>query len=292
MLFALDPSELETLKQFPLDAEFVGAQMLIVRFRTDPAVVEEVLPNGLHPGAEPSGVAFVASYPETNFDCVYNEGALFLECERKGERGLYCLAMPVDDDIAMISGREIHGFPKKMAEDIRLERTGSRVVGSVTRRGIEIIRIEAELEGPAGTRELGLIGPPVTDEQGRPAREVASFLYKYFPSTDRKSFDYIPRLVRQSTLMRPRPGLERGRSTLQLGHSTRDPLGDIPVREVTDTYFGVFDNTMLPGAVVGHAWNMPHFVPHAFFKTDVIACQLARAREEGSHATLEIEATG
>ncbi len=31
---------------------------------------------------------------------------------------MYCLSMPVDDDMAMAGGREAFGYPKKMAEVI------------------------------------------------------------------------------------------------------------------------------------------------------------------------------
>jgi acetoacetate decarboxylase len=284
MSYALDPDAAAYVRGYTNLYEFPGAEMLLVRFETDPAVVKHVLPNGLEPAPDAIGSAFVARYPETNFDCVYNEGAVFVECLRKGERGLYCLAMPVDDDMAMIGGREVFGYPKKMAERITLVRHGDHVVGSVIRRGTEIIRIEADLGDEVTHPALDHLGPPTTDADGRPAREVVSFLYKFFPSPDTRGFDYIPRLIRQPNLFRPRPGVRMGEGALHLRSSVRDPLGELPVLKVLDSFYGQFDNTMLPGEVVGHAWNLPHFVPHAFFKTDTPACRLARWRGEEEHA--------
>ena len=64
---------------------------------------------------------------------------------------------------------------------------------------------------------------------------------------------------------------------------------DGPVVEVLDTVYGVFDNTMSPGKVVGRAWNVWRFAKHAFFKTDIVACRLARLKDE-SDATARVGA--
>ncbi len=62
--------------------------------------------------------------------------------------------MPVTDDTALIAGREVYGFPKQIAERIELSRSASAVVGSVVRKGTEILRIEATLTGPASADDL------------------------------------------------------------------------------------------------------------------------------------------
>ena len=57
-------------------AQFIGAEMLLVSFRTDPKTVAAVLPRPLRPVGEPLAAAFVARYPKTNFAVAYNEGAI------------------------------------------------------------------------------------------------------------------------------------------------------------------------------------------------------------------------
>ncbi|GIU85419.1 MAG: hypothetical protein KatS3mg008_2194 [Acidimicrobiales bacterium] len=54
--------------------------------------------------------------------------------------------MVVDDDTALILGREVLGFPKKMAE-IELDSESRPMVGTVRRKGGEVLRIEFEPEG-------------------------------------------------------------------------------------------------------------------------------------------------
>jgi acetoacetate decarboxylase len=250
--------------------QFTGAEMLLVSYRTDPKTVTAVLPRPLRPADDPLAAAFVARYPETNFGLTYNEGGLFVAAEYRGERGWYCLSMPVDDDTAMIGGRERHGFPKKIADRISLDRDGPHVCGSVVRNGVELLRIEGEFTDPQPA-DLHLMGAPAVDPDGRPCEKVVSFLFKYFPAADGSAFEHLPDLIRQVTLFRPRPGLLTGETKIELSSTARDPLGEIPVRQIVAAEYGVFDNTMLPGRVVRRIYNQWRFVPKSLFKDDMAA---------------------
>ncbi len=254
----------------PFMTQFTGAEMLLVSFRTDPKIVAALLPRPLRPAAEPLAAAFVARYPETNFGVTYNEGALFVAAEHRGERGWYCLSMPVDDDTAMIGGRESHGFPKKMADRITLDRDGPHVAGSVVRNGVELLRIEGEFVDPQRP-DVHLLGAPAVDPDGRPCEKAVSFLFKYFPATDGGPFEHAPELIRQVTLVRPRPGQLTGTAKIELSSTVCDPLGEIPAREIVSTGYGIFDNTMLPGRVVRRICNQWRFVPKSLFKNDMAA---------------------
>jgi acetoacetate decarboxylase len=146
----------------PFLAEFPGAEMLAVRFRTDRDVVARLLPRPLTAPVDAYGLAFVAHYPDTNFGVTYREGALCVDAGYRGETGFYCLAMPVDNDVAMVEGREVFGYPKKVADHITLERSEQHVVGSVVRRGSEILRIEGDLGGQGGSSPTRVCVPAST----------------------------------------------------------------------------------------------------------------------------------
>lgn len=277
MLYSLNRSELKRLRQMDLPAfEFRSAEMLSALFRTDPDVVQAVLPKPLVPADEPLAQAFVARYPETNFGLSYSEGALFLRAVYKDEPGWYCLAMPVDNDMAMVGGREHFGYPKKIAEEITLERAGNQVMGRVIRRGVEVLHIEAELSEAVSVSTLDAIGPEVEDLQGRSCRKVVCFLFKFFPSPDGRRFDYRPRLVREAVLFRPRDDVKSGAGKLEMVSSLYDPLGDVPVRDLLDVSYGTWDNDMLPGRVVARVRNPLGFVRHAMFKEDFVGWALER----------------
>jgi acetoacetate decarboxylase len=271
MLYALSPSELARLQSASKQAEFAGAEVVIAIYRTDPGAVARILPPPLKPTRESTAAAFIARYPQTNFGSVYNEGALFVQARLGAEVGWYCLAMPVDDDTAMIGGREQFGFPKKLADRITLEASGSQVVGRVERKGCEILRIEVEPSAALAPHDLSAFGPEAVDENGHYCIAVVSFLFKHFPSPDYTRFDYLPRIVRQVTLFRPRSDVRKGTGRVVVTSSPCDPLGEVPVESLVACFHGTWDNTMLPGKVVGRAWNVGRFLPHAFFKTDAIA---------------------
>ena len=275
MLYSLNRSELKRLRQVDLPVfEFRNVEMLSALFRTDPDIVRAILPKPLVPADEPLAQAFVARYPETNFGLSYNEGALFLRAVYKDEPGWYCLAMPVDNDMALVGGREQFGYPKKIAEEITLERTGNQVMGRVIRRGVEVLHIEAELSEAVSAAALDAIGPKVEDLQGRPCRKVVAFLFKFFPSPDGRGFDYRPRLMREAVLFRPRDDVRSGAGKLEMVSSPYDPLGDIPVRDLLDVSYGTWDNDMLPGRVVARVRNPLGFARHAMFKQDYVGWAL------------------
>lgn len=283
MLYALAPDEVVRMRRrlASLELQFTGAELLQVLFRTDPEFVARVVPRPLRPAAAPRALAFVARYPETNFGLPYDEGALFVEVSWGKERGVYCLAMPVTDDMAMIGGREVYGFPKKLADRITLERRGAAVTGSVVRKGEELLRIDATLTGPVVPSDLERLGREVADDAGRRAREVACFNYKYFPAPGFTGFEAIPRLVRAVLLERPRPGLQRGTARVTLRSTPADPFGDVPVvGEPEACLYGVFDNTLRPGRAVARAWLPWTVLPYAFFKDDSTARLLAAEAPE------------
>jgi acetoacetate decarboxylase len=273
MIFALDKKELRAWSKIgPFLPTFTGAEMLWVTFRTDPEVIGAILPKPLVAPPEPIAQAFIARYPETNFGVTYNEGALLIGAVFKDEPGGYCLAMPVDDDMALIGGRERYGYPKKIADEITVTLDGARATGTVTRKGHELMHIDVELGDEIGIEALaGPERPIVTDLEGRQALLGLSFLFKFFPATAGPGFEHAPRLLRQPNLFSPRPGLRAGSGKFELHSSITDPLGDIPVREIVSMTYGVYDNVMLPGRKVATVRNPLRFAPYAFFKTDMVA---------------------
>src|SRR5271157_1830170 len=136
----------EIMANIRATADFYDAEMLTVFWETKPEIIARLLPAPLKPTGEPLAMAFVANYPRTNFDVVYKESALFIRAAYNGEEGNYCLAMPVTNDIAMAGGREVYGFPKKIA-DIDITRQGETVSGWTERRGVRFMEVRARLAG-------------------------------------------------------------------------------------------------------------------------------------------------
>ena len=272
MLYALDRDELKQLQTADWSAEFPGAEMVAAVFRTDASVLSTILPRPLRSPENPLALAFVAKYPKTSFGTVYNEAALFVQAVHRGRSGMYCLSMPVDDDMAMVGGREVFGYPKKMAESITLCEESSTVIGTAVRKGTEILRIELDPKTPEGIEKLAMTGVP--DPADPRSFTVTAYMFKHFNAPSMHGFDYVPRLVAEPVVLRPRPDVRCGAATVSLTSSPYDPLGEVPVRELIVCAYGRFDNAMLPGKVVGRAWWLPGFLKHAFFKVDVAPFKL------------------
>lgn len=247
-------------------ADFYAAEMLTILWETKPATVAKLLPPPLQPASQPVAMAFVANYPRTNFDVTYKESALFLRAVYNGEEGGYCLSMPVTNDIAMAAGREVFGFPKKMA-DIHIGRNGHSVEGWTERRGIRFMEVRAKLTGkfndPAAqeivmaARNLGADG----------SIKAISYNFKHFPAPEGTSFDYNPRLVKQETILRPKEIL-LGEAEIIFRHSDYDPWAEVEVVKMLGALYTVGDNSMLRGKSVAEVGFM-EFAPYAFLKWDM-----------------------
>jgi len=120
------------------DARFIIAEVLL-----DEEEVKRILPFGLCSQEPASGFLFISNYTKTNFTVPYKETALLVKVRTLLGKGVHCCWMLVDDDTALIYGRELLGYPKKMAE-ISFEERDNYVSASVVRRGIKVLSMEGE----------------------------------------------------------------------------------------------------------------------------------------------------
>ena len=238
-------------KKFAKGGLLGDTNMVLAFFKTDPEVIKQVLPPPLSPGPDPLGHAYVAEFQKTNFGIKYNEAALFLQAQYQGEIGSYCLAMPVDNDMAMVAGREVYGYPKKIADSITLTRQGNQVKGTCIRHGIPIIEITAKLQTPF-------------PEHFTPSPD---FLIKAFPRSDLVGVDEHPRLLRLLNRIEYGP-IEIGTGTLTLHKSDNDPLHEIPINEVTMAAYTSKTNIWMTTATVLEELIPETYLPFFFTKFD------------------------
>jgi acetoacetate decarboxylase len=244
-------------------AEFYGAEMLMVAWETRPEIVQRLLPAPLKPAEKPIASAFVADYPKTNFGLPYKEAALFLLAQYDGVEGAYCLAMPVTNDLAMAGGREVFGYPKKMA-DIHFDHQGDDVEGWAERHGVRYFEVKARLTGQpndAGFMEL------LTEAMAAgPEQERYAYNFKVFPSPEGQGFDYNPRLMRAPTRFKPTE-VKIGEAQLVMNPSEHDPWAEVEVVKMLGAVYTKGDNTMLPGKIVAEV-DPISFAPFAFLRWD------------------------
>ena len=120
---------------------------LVLRYRTDPERIARMLP----PGLEPDEVAEVTidwwlRYPERGgenlfFPGPYAESGIHVTARYQGQRGMFQVGMPLDQDWGRVSGRENVGLLKKDGA-LTLRREGRRVYADLRRRGKLLYRME------------------------------------------------------------------------------------------------------------------------------------------------------
>jgi hypothetical protein len=80
----------------------------------------------------------------------YQEWAVLLRCECRGEMGWYCVTIPVSKWLPMRGGRYL-GFPKYVADEITLARSGESRAATAKHRGVEQLALDFK---PGTTRQL------------------------------------------------------------------------------------------------------------------------------------------
>jgi len=244
--------------------DFYDAEMLWVAWETWTEIYQKLIPPPLKPMETPFVTAFIAHYPRTSFDITYNESALFLLVEHNGEPGLYCLSMPVTNDFAMAGGREIYGYPKKMA-DISFKRKGSRAGGWTERRGVRFMELSALFNGKFNDESPGNILNMFLSDQKEIT--VIENNYKHFLKPERGGFDYDPRLIREEVIFRPEEKI-KGTVEVTLAPSKYDPWAEVEVVKVLGALYTKENNSMKKGAVVAEVDQM-QFLPYSFLKWDI-----------------------
>ncbi|MDJ0392653.1 acetoacetate decarboxylase family protein [Rhodococcus sp. G-MC3] len=150
-------------KQMYHDAHYLSATMQI----EDPTTMRRYLPSGVTLAKQMQADLFVAYFPHNPFHPGYLEAGLFVHVKagfRNG--GIHCPWMIVDNDTALILGREGAGYPKKLGQ-IGWDHTGDTISASAERRGTTLIDVTAHI----GDR---IDNPPPF--LGRPHRNVIGLL--------------------------------------------------------------------------------------------------------------------
>lgn len=116
---------------------------VLVDVPLNPEETKKILPLFMRLDTPHRATLFIVKYARTAFTGTYNEAALLVHICTPLGKGVYCPWMIVNDDTAMIYGRELLGYPKKMA-DIPFADDGKKIKASVALRGVEVISVEAE----------------------------------------------------------------------------------------------------------------------------------------------------
>ncbi|MEU1208877.1 acetoacetate decarboxylase family protein [Nocardia sp. NPDC005825] len=151
------------------DAHYYSATVEIA----DPDAMRQWLPAGLRLAEPARADVFTAWFPDYNFgDTGYHEAAIFVHVKTLQGTGIHCPWMILDDDVALILGREGAGYPKKLGE-ITWSKTDTEIRAEAGRRGHKLLTMSGRLG------EIIQDAPPFL---GRPHRNVMGLIGVAFPS--------------------------------------------------------------------------------------------------------------
>jgi hypothetical protein len=125
---------------YPTDVPYVyrNLDMVLIAFTTDEQTAASVVPEGFNllkipqlPG-QASAMAIFAKYRKNDQIGPYMETIISVPVVFNGQLYLYVPFIYVDNDAALLAGREFGGYPKKMA-DITLQNYGAEYKGAMSR---------------------------------------------------------------------------------------------------------------------------------------------------------------
>ena len=214
---------------------FVNREFLVITYRTDMDALRAIVPEPLEVTEPIVKFEFIRMPDSTGFGD-YTESGQVIPVTLNGVAGSYTHAMYLNDDAPIAGGREIWGFPKKMAEPaLRVEKdtlVGTLDVGSV--------RVAT---GTMGYKHQSLDAAEVKRTLSAPG-----FLLKIIPDVD--CSPRICELVQYELTDLNIKGAWSGPAGLELHDHALAPVSELPVREVISATHILTDLTLGLGRVV------------------------------------------
>ena len=214
---------------------FINREYLIITYRTDPDAVRRAVPAPLEPCGPFVKYEFIRMPDSTGFGD-YTESGQVIPVKWNGQTGGYVHSMFLDDDPPIAGGRELWGFPKKLAAPaLKVER--DTLVGTLD-FGSSRIAV-----GTMGYKHKALPAAQVLASLEEPG-----FLLKIIPHVDGRPriCELVRYYLRDITLK----GAWTGPATLSLNPHALAPVADLPVVEVMSCVHLIADLTLGLGEVV------------------------------------------
>jgi len=214
-----------------------NSRSIAVAFETEMEAALEALPAPLGLSEPATAILSFHEYPWTTFG-PYNEAILSLLVEHKGRALNYIMHIAVTTEPPMLAGREIWGFPKKLAQ-IEFKSERDMIYGTLERpAGMRLASAIVRPERPAENVGFSAEPPPVSmrlipsaEENGRP------------------SCAEIIETLTESKVIEAWTGV----GSIAFAESSRlDPWNRLPVKRVIQANYTLSDMTLGFGKVIDH----------------------------------------
>jgi len=214
---------------------FINREFLIVTYRTDPDALRAVVPEPLEIDEPLVKYEFIRMPDSTGFGD-YTESGQVIPVSFRGQRGGYVHSMFLNDEAPIAGGRELWGFPKKLA-CVSLEVEKDTLLGKLDYGSVRV-----------ATATMGYKWRPLDTQKVHAALTEPGFLLKIVPHVD--GSPRICELVQYRLEDVTVKGAWTGPAALELAHHALAPVAQLPVLEVISGTHIVTDLTLGMGTVV------------------------------------------
>jgi acetoacetate decarboxylase len=218
---------------------FIDREYMIITYETDPDLVRAALPEPLEPADRPLVNYEWIKMPDSSGFGSYTESGIVIPAKLKGEDVGFVAQMYLDDDPPIAAGREIWGFPKKLAQP-KLEIAKDTLTGTLHYAGERVaMGTMAYKHGSMAARQAEVMG----------ALTRTQINLKLIPDVD--GTPAICQLVAINLTEITIKGAWEGGGRLHLVPHVNAPVADLPVRRVVGARHIIADLT-LPFGRVAH----------------------------------------
>ena len=225
-----------TSPAFPMGPyRFVNREFLIIAYRTDPVKLRALVPEPLEIGEPIVKFEFIRMPDSTGFGD-YTESGQVIPVSFQGRQGGYTHCMFLDDHPPIAGGRELWGFPKKLAKPT-LRAEIDTLVGTLDYGPVRVAT------GTMGYKHQALDLAAVGKSLATP-----TWLLKIIPHVDGTA--RICELVEYALEDVQLKGAWNGPGALELHAHALAPVAELPVLEVISTVHILADLTLGLGKVV------------------------------------------
>jgi acetoacetate decarboxylase len=214
---------------------FYNREFIVIAYRTDREALEAVVPEPLEIDEPVVEYEFIRMPDSTGFGD-YTETGQTIPVRFQGEKGSYVHAMYLDDAAPIFGGRELWGFPKKLAAP-KITHDGDVVVGTLHYGSALCVT------ATVGYKHRTLDHAPIAEAIAKP-----NFLLKILPHVD--GSPRVLELVRYRMTDVVVKGAWSSPAALELRPHVRCDVARLPVREVISATHFEADLTLALGEVV------------------------------------------
>lgn len=214
---------------------FIDREYLIISYRTDPALLEAVIPAPLKLAEPVVKFEFINMPNSTGFGH-YCESGIVIPVTHNGVAGGYVHAMYLNDQPPIAAGRELWGFPKKWAEP-ELQVHKDTLMGTLEYSDFRI-----------ATGTMGFKHKPLDTAKVLASMSAPNYLLKIIPHVD--GSPRICEIVKYCLTDITIKGAWSGPGALDLHPHALAPVADFPILEILSAVHIVADLTLPLGEVV------------------------------------------